>query len=295
MRVLWLARGLPFPQVAGDRIYTAKMAEALAAAGAQITFVGYSSEAPVEPVSGITWQPVPGGPKSNWRAVMDPRPLVAARHVTARYRERIAALAELAWDAVVIDQYGMGWVLNQRRRFQMNPPFVFMTHDHEESVTALQARDPGAGSINRTYLWQNYLKTRWFERWIARRCDLLTTITEADAALFRQRVPGKPSIVLTPGYSGRKLANRAITAETARAVVLFGSYRWSAKLANLTAFCSRPPDLWRMLASSCELSATSPTRYGKCWPRDIPWSISPALSPIPRPIWTRGWRFSPSR
>ena len=236
MRVLWLARNLPFPLVTGDKIYTAKMAEALAAAGAQITFAGYPSAAPAEPVSGIAWHPVPGGPKNNWRAALDPRPLVAARHLTKRYRKHVGGLAASAWDAVVIDQYGMGWVLDQRRRFQTNPSFVFLTHDHEESVTALQAKDPGASSIKRAYLWQNHLKTRWFERWIARRCDLLTTITEADAALFRQTAPDRPSIVLTPGYSGRKLSERTVSAETARAVVLFGSYRWSAKLANLTSF-----------------------------------------------------------
>lgn len=91
----------------------------------------------------------------------------------------------------------------------------------------------------RLYFGQNHLKARWFERKTARSCDLLTAITDEDATLFRTTARGVPSIVLSPGYSGARLAERQISAGTPRAVVLFGSYRWSAKQTNLRILLDR--------------------------------------------------------
>ncbi|MBB5693915.1 glycosyltransferase [Muricoccus pecuniae] len=237
LRCLWLARSMPFPWTAGDRIYTAKLAGAFAAAGVDVTFVGLEGEAPPAPMPNIRWHIVPGGQGGRVGALASPMPLVAARHATAAYR---SALAELAgkgpWDVVVVDQYGMGWVLRNRALLAGRPVVVFVTHDHEESVTGMQWRDRTASLPRRAVLLQNHLKTRWFERWIARRSDLITTITEADAALFSAEAPGVPVLPLVPGYDGARAAGRAIGPETPRAVVLFGSYRWSAKQANLRIF-----------------------------------------------------------
>ena len=237
IRCLWLARTLPFPWTAGDRIYTAKLAAALAGAGAEVTFAGYAAEVPPQPMPGITWHVVPGAPRGRLAGLASAMPLVAARHETPAYH---AALRELAakgsWQAVVVDQYGMGWVLRHKHLFAGNPAFVFITHDHEESVTRMQWRDATASLGKRLYLGQNYAKTRWFERWIARNSDLVTTITQHDAELFAANAPGVPILPLVPGYDGIRVSERSIGPETPRAVVLFGSYRWSAKQANLKIF-----------------------------------------------------------
>lgn len=238
-RCLWLARGLPFPLTAGDRIYSAKLAGALAGAGMEVTFAGFAGDAPAAPVPGVAWHTVPGGPRGQIAALASPMPLVAGRHNVPAYRAEVARLAaSRAWEAVVVDHYGMGWALRQRAAFaQGTPRFVFVTHDHEESVTGMQWRDRTAGPLKRAYLLQNHLKTRLLERWTARQCDLVTTITEADAALFRAVAPGPRVIPLVPGYDGPRAAERPVSA--ARAVVLFGSYRWSAKQANLRIFLDR--------------------------------------------------------
>jgi len=241
IRCLWLARTLPFPWTAGDRIYTAKLASALAGAGAEVTFAGFAAEVPAQRVPGITWQIVPGAPRARLPALASAMPLVAARHDTATYRAALADLAKQGpWQAVVVDQYGMGWVLRHRHLFEgSRPVFVFVTHDHEESVTEMQWRDSSASPGKRLYLAQNWLKTRWFERWIARQSDLVTTITQSDAALFGANAPGVTMLPLVPGYDGVRVAQREITPETPRAVVLFGSYRWSAKQANLRIFLDK--------------------------------------------------------
>ncbi|MFC3125977.1 glycosyltransferase [Pseudoroseomonas globiformis] len=237
MRCLWLARAMPFPWTAGDRIYTAKLAGALAGAGVDVTFAGYAGEAPPQPMPGVTWHIVPGGPRARIPSLLSAMPLVAARHETSAYHDALKALASQgSWQAVVVDQYGMGWVLRHKHLFAGRPAFVFVTHDHEESVTGMQWRDATAPLHKRAYMGQNYLKTRWFERWIARNSDLVTTITQHDADLFAANAPGVPMLPLVPGYDGTRVAERVIGAETPRAVVLFGSYRWSAKQANLKIF-----------------------------------------------------------
>jgi glycosyltransferase involved in cell wall biosynthesis len=234
---LWLARAMPFPLTAGDRIYTTKLATALAAADVAITFCGLAADVPPEPVRNITWRIIAGQPLSQLRALMSMLPLVGARFATRAYRRAVAELAvSRPWDVVVIDQYGMGWVLALRRLFADRPVFVFLTHDHEETVTQRQYRDPAIGIVKRLYLAQNYLKTRRLERATARGCDLLTTITAEDAALFARQAPRVPSVVLLPGYDGPRMAARRIDAAVPRAAVSFGSYRWSAKQANLKLF-----------------------------------------------------------
>jgi glycosyltransferase involved in cell wall biosynthesis len=245
LRCLWLARAMPFPWTAGDRIYTAKLAGALAAAGVDVTFAGLEGEAPPSAMPGIRWHIVPGAQRGKQASLASPMPLVAARHATPAYKTAVSELAARGpWDAVVVDQYGMGWVLRNPALLAGRPVVVFVTHDHEESVTGMQWQDRTAGLPKRLALLQNHLKTRWFERWIARRSDLITTITEADAALFGAHVPDTPVLPLVPGYDGTRVAERAVGPDRPRAVVLFGSYRWSAKQANLRIFLDQADPLF---------------------------------------------------
>ncbi len=241
IRCLWLGRTLPFPWTAGDRIYSAKLAGALAAAGAEVTFAGLDANIPPVAVPGVRWHSVPGGPRSSLAALVSRMPLVAARHATPAYRAAVAALArDPAWDAVIVDHYGMGWVLLLRHAFASpRPVFVFVAHDHEESVTDLQWRNPDASLALRAYLLQNHIKTKWLERRTARACDVVTAITHADAALFDNVPPVRRTVVLVPGYDGRRLAQRTVDGSLPRAVLIFGSYRWSAKQANLRSFLDR--------------------------------------------------------
>ncbi|WP_419898818.1 glycosyltransferase [Roseomonas sp. USHLN139] len=237
LRCLWLARGMPFPATAGDRIYSAKLAEAFAGAGVDLTFVGLGGEAPPPPVPGITWHIIPGAQRHKLLSLASTMPLVAARHATAAYRAALDRLAaEGPWDAIVVDQYGMGWVLHHAGLMAGKPQVVFVTHDHEESVTKMQWQDRGEKLPKRLALLQNHLKTTRFERWISRRADVVTTITRADADLFATQAPGRWILPLLPGYDGARLAARDPAETRPRAVVLFGSYRWSAKQANLRIF-----------------------------------------------------------
>lgn len=235
---LWLSRTIPFPLISGDRIYSAKLAEALAATGVAVTFMGLIGDSPPAPINNIEWCTVPGKPRSRVVSLLSTIPLVGARHSTPEYKAELRhLLRSRTWDIVAVDHYGMSWVLAYRQLFRSESSIlVFISHNHEESLSRQQWQDTRNGLWERLYLLQNYLKIYHSERGASQVSDLITVNTEDDAALFRQTAPGARTIVLTPGYDGPRMSHRQITASTPRAAVMFGSYHWSVKQVNLRLF-----------------------------------------------------------
>jgi glycosyltransferase involved in cell wall biosynthesis len=70
---------------------------------------------------------------------------------------------------------------------------------------------------------------------ILKRSDLVTTITEEDAAAFRRRRSGVNIEVLSPGYGGARVDAREITAAVPRRAVIAGSMLWRVKQFDLLA------------------------------------------------------------
>ncbi len=238
MNCLWLSRAIPFPLITGDRTYSAKLAEAFAATGIAITFVGLAGDSSPEPIKNIEWRAVGGAQRSRVTSLISALPLVAARHCTSQYRAELCRLLRSkSWDIIVIDYCGMGWVLRYLRQFTTGSSIlVFVTHNHEENVTRQQWKETRAAAGERLYLLQNYLKMRRLEQATCRVSDLLTAITETDAAQFQRTMPHARIITLTPGYDGSRMEHRQITTDTPRAAVMFGGYRWSVKQTNLRLF-----------------------------------------------------------
>ena len=79
-------------------------------------------------------------------------------------------------------------------------------------------------------------KAAVLERAIVDAADLVTAIAPGDAALYCARRSGRPVIELPPGYDGRRVAERRITADMPRRVVMVGSFEWVAKQINLRDF-----------------------------------------------------------
>src|SRR5689334_22423052 len=117
MNILWLGRTLPVPLNAGDRIYSANLAAAVARAGVRVVFLGLDNfdepggnPAHLDPH--VKWRLVPGTPRSRTHAILSSLPLVGSRFATEKYRTAIAReLASNVYDALVFDQYGMSWAI----------------------------------------------------------------------------------------------------------------------------------------------------------------------------------------
>src|SRR6516164_10105917 len=123
LRCLWLAREIPLPLSTGDKTYTARLAQALVAAGASVTFMGLatsagSSRSAAEAFEDrIEWSIVPGRPNPTVLALASPLPLVAARFGTRDYSQQLKRmLLTRDFDAIILDQYAMAGVIDHIKR-----------------------------------------------------------------------------------------------------------------------------------------------------------------------------------
>lgn len=242
IRCLWVGRYIPYPMDSGAKVYSGKLAESLARAGAAVRFLGFGgTDAVPGNATGVEWISVPKGRRSEVLALFSHLPNGAAIDATAAYSALLREQLREPWDAIVFDGYGAGWALArclkhcgllQRRR----PVFVHVSHNHEERLWQTMARRAKTSVPWRLALWQNYFKVRALERRITRSVDLLTTITDEDRAALATQATNARAITLTPGYAGSSAGKRAIGNHLPRRVIIVGSFRWVMKQENLTRF-----------------------------------------------------------
>ncbi|MDQ7250227.1 glycosyltransferase [Dongia sedimenti] len=240
MRVLWVSRFVPFPMNAGDRVYSARLAAATAEAGAEVTVLGIADEAPpaaMTAVRNLRWEGVNCAQRGTVPALLRPLPLVTERAspapIVAAFRR---LLDKLAPQVVVVDNYAAGWVMPLLAARRPAPALVYIAHNFEEKLAADIARGFSGSSARKIALLLNALKIRRLERALVKRADLVVALTERDRDELLARNPDKQSLVLPPGFTGSRAAQRAIDATVPRRVVMLGSVRWIAKQINVGEF-----------------------------------------------------------
>lgn len=250
LRCLWIGRNIPYPLNTGANVYSGKLAESLAAAGATVRFAGFGDTSSVPAASAVEWLAVPGQRRSQVAGLFSRWPVAAAVDSTAAYRTLLAAQLREEWDAIVLDGYGTGWALPRclayrAARRQPPPVLVHVSHNHEETLWRSMAAEAKGALPRRWVLWQNYRKVRALERRMVRHVDMLTGITEEDAAALGAASPGKPRLALTPGHSGWVANTRTIDSATPRRVIIVGSFRWVIKQENLARFAEIADPVFR--------------------------------------------------
>jgi hypothetical protein len=275
LRCLWLARAMPLPLNAGDNVYTAHLAQALAAAGASVTFMGLASPAapslrPAEEFeSGIEWSIAPGRPNPTVLALASPLPLVAARFGTRDFARHLKTTFRAHdFDAVIFDQYAMAWAIGHIQANHRNgarPLIVHIAHDFETEVTADIARNFRGNLFRKAALRANARKTANAEYSLARAADIIVTLTAEDAKSFARLSPLSANLVLPPGYNGPRAPERRIVQATPRRVAIVGSYRWTAKQMNLSAFLEAADPILQNAGVGLDVVGEMPDSLRKAW------------------------------
>jgi glycosyltransferase involved in cell wall biosynthesis len=238
--ILWLGRMIPIPLNAGDRIYSAQLAGAVARQGAHVVFLGLKNPddqtgrlADLEPQ--VRWKVVPGTPNAKLIALLSNLPMVGARFATKEYRKAVAQELETSdYDVVVLDQYGMSWAVPYVQKMARNRiPLVHVSHDFETKVTDQIARSFTGNLLRKFLLKENARKTRLAEVYLARSSNFLVTLTDEDRAAFNEINPLLACLVLRPGYAGIKLRARIFNEAVPRRAIIVGSFSWIAKQMNL--------------------------------------------------------------
>jgi glycosyltransferase involved in cell wall biosynthesis len=189
---------------------------------------------------GVIWRLAPHQPPPNWKSLGSSLPNMAYRCRTSAMRALLdGLLCEERWDTIVFDSLVTGWALAQVqeacRRIKGRPTLVYVSHNHEESLRRGIVSNRH-GVIKRQAHRLDAMKVARLERALVHEVDLVTAITPEDGELYRMQSPGKPVVVLTPGYGGRSIADRCITAALPRRAVMVGSFDWTAKRLNLEEF-----------------------------------------------------------
>lgn len=251
MRCLWISRHVPYPMNEGLKVYSAKLSEALAQAGAFVRVLGFGdAQTAPEHFARMEWVSVPGERRGTAAALLNRFPLTAALDSTAAYRALLDEQLREPWDAIVFDSYGSGWALDRCKTYRASALgsrtiLVHVSHNHEEVLWRAMARQADAGLLRRLALWQNYYKVRSLERRLLREVDLVSAITIEDEQALRafrhddhdaSKSPTGGTLTLTPGYDGAVAPERKIDASVPRRAVIVGSFHWVVKRENLARF-----------------------------------------------------------
>jgi glycosyltransferase involved in cell wall biosynthesis len=251
MRCLWLTLADPEPRHNGQYVYSGGLIDSVAATGSEIAVLGLRrpDSPPRHNGNGngcdehVVWS-LPGEPldplQSRWGSLASTLPHTAYRCRTAAMRQGLQELLEQGgWDGIVFDGISVGWALAPVQEFydgkSDRPRLIYVSHNHEESLRQ-QVADSQRAFFRRQAVRLDAAKVSRLERDLVDQVDFVTAITPEDLELYQRRRGTKPMGVLTPGYRGRKLGERRITAETPRRAVIVGSFDWIAKRMNLEEF-----------------------------------------------------------
>ncbi|MEX2577763.1 MAG: glycosyltransferase [Verrucomicrobiales bacterium] len=256
MKCLWLTRKYPRPTNSGELIYSNGLIRAFAGTDAELTVLAHDNDE----------LPVGDGGDSSWHVDQD---RVEWRLGTPELGSRLAsvftkypsdswrlknggpekalsrALADETWDAIVIDHAAIGWAMGtiraQRRLsgIKGDPVVVYVSHNHEARIRREIAKNSTGALPRKLALRFDAEKYARQEEELCREADLVTAITEAEVAAYREAFPRQHYLCLTPGYEGAAHESRRITAETPRRVVMSGSFEWIAKRINLERFLAK--------------------------------------------------------
>jgi polysaccharide biosynthesis protein PslH len=242
MRCLWVTRLVPYPPFrGGDAIYTARLIESLAAAGAEVTVLTHDNDGePAPETPGVRWVVAPFRDRARIASLAVRAPSLVHRFSTPEIRRAFSKLVrEQVWDAILIDNLAMAGTVDlgpTAGDASYNAALVYVSHNHEESLRRQLAAGAPRRSLRRLALHLDAWKSASLERRLVEVVDLVTVNTAVDADLYRQVSAGQRYLELTPGYTGLRVEHRSIDLRTPRRVMLLGSYGWVAKQLNLLRF-----------------------------------------------------------
>ena len=275
LRCLWLARELPLPLTSGDKIYTARLAQALVAAGVSVTFMGLASSATSSPRAAeafegrIEWIIVPGRPNPTVLALASPLPLVAARYCTRNYVQQLEAILRTHdFDTVILDHYAMVWAVDVMRKSERNgarASIAYIAHNFETQVSADIARNFRGSLFRKAALHANAWKIAKAEPSLARGADLIAAHTAEDRNNLDRLSPLSAKLVLPPAYHGSRVSDRQIVQATPRRVAVVGNYRWMAKQINLSACLEAADPVMQDAGIGIDIVGEVPDAFRKAW------------------------------
>lgn len=235
MKILFLTTVLPSGRYGGGEIWSQNVVEALRAAGATVTVVGYdrrgvgASEGEVaaanrtvetarNPIAALQW---------GFAALLRSEPYTVQKWTGAQYRMTIRQiLAEQNPNLAIIDHAGMAWALSELSCL----PFVHLSHQAESNLYAMHAT---SNFRNRVIYRREERLLRQTEARLARNATEIWTISNDDADYFRELRGATVRALPVAGRSDWEVASKRRENPD---VALLGSWTWKSNREGLVWF-----------------------------------------------------------
>ena len=235
-RWLWVTPAVTDQRSTGALVYSLSLADALSEHNVDVTCIGLGSDAPAPLSDGPTYLAVDAPVRPGWQRVASLQPNQTAATSVRSFRSRVKALLRERWDVVVVDGMQTAWVAS-RLDVERVGCVVYIGHNHETSMRKQIARSTPWSSLRRPLLELDAVKTMWLERAVARRADVVTSISSEDLELFSQDAPDARHVLVRPGWSGPIECTQPIPmADRPRRVGILGSFEWHPKQEGLRRF-----------------------------------------------------------
>jgi glycosyltransferase involved in cell wall biosynthesis len=151
-----------------------------------------------------------------------------------------SVLAASRYDFVVLDQYALGWALEECHDIftAKGRPIAYLAHNYEAALAKATAREFRGSVVKRALLTINAAKIARMERALVSTADTVTAISRDDADALTRLNPKKPPIVILPGVDVESYRPCTINDDTPRRLLMVGSFHWVPKQLNLEHFLS---------------------------------------------------------
>ena len=241
-RWLWITPEIADELATGALKYSFGLAEAVAAAGVDVTMVGIASPAEghqsVRPPTGsMHFEAVDASLRRPWQSLgsLLPNQSVACSPPVVRSRVE-SVLEQGGWDVVVVDGLQAAWVTPLLERRRGTARILYLAHNHESSMRQAVAAAAAWTDPRKLVLELEAVKTRRLERRTATMADVISSITDDDRNQFANDAPTATHVVVSPGWSGVTTAQPVPPSERPRRVGILGSFEWHVKQESLRRF-----------------------------------------------------------
>lgn len=246
MKFVWVTTEAPWNPENGPNIYAEALIRGLLETGATGTLIAYERRRAANViVPGLDQTLLPLSGRNRIWSLFSPLQSDAWRRRSAQFEHALRRALQSGPDVLIIDYFAMGWTLDVAEKTiaagTRRPLLVYISHNYESGVRFQVARSVG-NPLMRPIVYIDAYKAAKLEKRLMDACDLITVHTGEDRACYEADVPGKPIIILTPGYDGQIAPTEPLNATRPRRVIILGSFEWIAKRTNLTRFLRAAKD-----------------------------------------------------
>jgi len=238
MKFVWVTRQTPLIPFAGAYSYSNGLLRGLLSTGATGVLVSYERPGgPQGEAPGLQLRLSPPPKAVRALSILGGLPSDAFRLRSRRLETQLAEAVKPDVDALIVDFYAMGWLLQLiRKRRGKRLIVVYVSHQYEQALRFDIARDYVGSALMKQALLLDASKAARLERRMVEASDIITSIIEQDRIRFMSDAPGKMVITLVPGYDKPAVPARRIGSQTPRRVILVGHFEWIAKKRNFRRF-----------------------------------------------------------